>query len=269
MLIDTHCHLDLVQSNTRLDDVLLRASNNGVEAIINPSIDLESCLEVIRISANHLPVYSTIGIHPNEAGKVHLQDVISVLESRLLSAKVVGIGEIGLDYYHQDTDPSIQHQVFDLQLDLAITHHLPVVLHSRDSIQDVLSHIKNHYSPIKSGILAGYNGVLHAFEGNLEEAMEAIQYGFLIGIGGPLTYNNATIKQSIARALPLESLVLETDAPFLAPVPYRGQQNEPSYIRKVAEKLALIKECDIKQVEIQTTRNACSLFHFGDAIASA
>ena len=198
-----------------------------------------------------------------------LQDVIPALESKLESGKVVGIGEIGLDYYHQDTEPALQRQCFDLQLELAITHRLPVVVHSRNAMQDVLTHIRNHYSPIKAESLAGYNGILHAFEGSMEESLEAIHYGFLIGFGGPLTYNNALLKQSIARHLPLDSMVLETDAPFLSPVPMRGQPNEPANIRIIAQKIAIIRECDIKQVETQTTINASKLFHFGDAIVSA
>ncbi len=220
----------------------------------------------MALAENYKNVYSAIGVHPNEINGISDNEIIVALSSFLGHEKLVAIGEIGLDYYHNVVDPEIQKQIFLLQLNFALSNHLPVIVHSRDSIKEVLNIITGCYSKSGHNDLYPYNGVIHAYEGDVEEAMLAIEYGFYIGIGGPVTYKNSLQKQSVVKKIPLSSILLETDSPFLSPEPLRGRRNEPSNITIIAEIISKLKECDIKQVENQTSKNARTLFNIGEEI---
>ena len=266
MFVDTHCHLDFNTFSSDLLEVFSRAKNSGVEQFINPAINLDSSSQCMALAENHSNVFFAIGTHPNEILNFSEDNIIAALSLYIGHEKLVAIGEIGLDYYHNVTDHEIQKQIFLLQLNLALSNHLPVIIHSRDSIKDVLNIITNCYSKPGPNDLSPYNGVIHAYEGDVEDALLAIEYGFCIGIGGPVTYKNSLQKQNVVKKIPLSSILLETDSPFLSPEPFRGRRNEPSNVKLIAEIIAKLKECDIKQVENQTTKNARSLFNIGEEI---
>ena len=266
MFVDTHCHLDFKLFSGDLQDVISRAKNNGVEVFINPAIDLQSSLQCLAITESTSEIFAAIGVHPNEINVSTASEIINALSLCIGHKKLVAIGEIGLDYYHNLFDHELQKNIFSTQLELAIENHLPVIIHSRDSIKEVLDLINRYYSKPGQSNAFPHNGVIHAFEGDAEEALQAVEYGFLIGVGGPVTYKNSLKKHNLVKMIPISSILLETDSPFLSPEPLRGTRNEPGNIKFIAEKIAKLKECDIKQVEIQTTSNARSLFNIGEEI---
>jgi TatD DNase family protein len=266
MLIDTHCHLDLLCNTFSLDAIVNRAEAAGVRVFINPAVDLESSFTILSLINKYPCIFAAVGIHPNSACYVDSVNMIKIIEELADQPKVVAIGEIGLDYFHTATSNKEQHQLLSRQLTLACEKHYPVILHSRDSMPDMINILHTFYKQKTSFNGDQCNGVMHAFEGDLDQALEVISLGFMIGLGGPITYRNATQKQLLARDLPLDSIVLETDAPYLSPEPLRGKNNEPANIKIILEKLSLLRECDIKQVEMQTTINAKRLFRIGEAI---
>lgn len=244
----------------------MRAKKSGVDLFINPAINLDSSTQCMALAENYKNVYSAIGVHPNEINGLSDTEIITALSFFIGHEKLVAIGEIGLDYYHNLFDHETQKETFLVQLNLALTNLLPVIIHSRDSIKDVINIITGCYSKPGPNDLHPNRGVLHAFEGDVEDALRAIEYGFYIGIGGPVTYKNSIQKQNVVKIIPLSSILLETDSPFLSPEPLRGRRNEPSNIAIIAEIISKLKECDIKQVENQTTKNARTLFHIGEEI---
>jgi TatD DNase family protein len=237
-----------------------------VEYIVNPGVDLETSRSAIQLAAKYPEVYAAVGVHPNDllewdAGAL---DQIKALAG---SPKVVAIGEIGLDYYRDKTPHDLQKHVFQQQLELAATMDLPVIVHSRNAspenqqaildILDILeawqARLDKHPSPL---------GVLHSFSADLDAARNAIKLNFLIGITGPVTFRNAPELRRLVQQLPLETLVIETDAPFLTPHPYRGKRNEPGLVKLVADKLAEIHNLPFEEVANITKRNAGRLFNW-------
>ncbi len=266
MFVDTHCHLNFHEYAGDLPAVLARAKSNGVGSFIIPAIDLQSSVECLFLSDKHRNIHSAIGVHPNDISGISPESIRPALQDLLTTHKPVAIGEIGLDYYHNASDKDKQKKVLISQIELAIDNRLPVILHSRESIIDLLKLCASCYPEMKCVEEKKYNGVFHAFEGSSDQALQAYQLGFLIGIGGPITYTNAKIKQDVVREVPLSSILLETDSPFLSPSPLRGTRNEPANIKIIAERIAILKECDIKLVEYQTTQNARALFNIGEEI---
>lgn len=267
MFIDTHCHLDFAVFSRDLLEVFSAAHKNDVRYFIVPAIDLSSSEKCIAFCQRNSNVYAAIGVHPNDIANITPGQVLEGLKRLSGKKNLVAIGEIGLDYHHNTTDRNLQIDVFCTQVEFAIEHKLPIIVHSREAMADVLKIIGDYYSTITSDSSQN-SGVLHSFEGDIKAANDAISYGFMIGIGGPITYKNAQVKQSVVKSIQLESLLLETDCPFLSPEPLRGKRNEPANIKIIAEKIAFLKECDIKQVETQTTMNAMSLFNIGAEIDS-
>ena len=258
-LYDTHCHLNTSQFENDLDKVINDAKENGVSKIIVPGTDISSSEKAIELSENYPQIFAAVGIHPND-GNSWDNNSIYKLESLLKHPKVVAVGEIGLDYHWKTCPDEIQKKIFTDQLDLARKFDLPVILHSRESLADLISiifdwtknkFVENQYIP---------RGVFHSFEGDLSAANKVIELNFLIGIGGPVTYKNAMTKQNLAKNLPISSILLETDSPYLSPHPYRGQRNNPSNILNIAEKISQIRETQIKLVAQETTNNANKLF---------
>jgi TatD DNase family protein len=266
VFVDTHCHLDFDIYSSDLQEVFSRANKSRVDLFINPAVNLVSSTQCMSLAENYINVYSAIGVHPNEINDLSDAEIIASLSFFIGHEKLVAIGEIGLDYYHNLFDHETQKKTFLIQLNLALTNHLPVIVHSREAISDVLDIISGCYSKHAPNDLYPNSGVLHAFEGDVEDALRAIEYGFYIGIGGPVTYKNSFQKQNVVKKIPLRSILLETDSPFLSPEPLRGRRNEPANIKIIAEIISKLKECDIKQVENQTTKNACSLFKIGEEI---
>ena len=238
--------------------------------MLDPGIDLPSSREAIQIADSFREVYAAVGVHPNSA-TTWTVETESALRRLAAHSKVVAIGEIGLDYYRDRAPKSLQQDVFRRQLALAGELGLPVIIHSRNLSQverqatedmlSILSEWRDQLGRAKSRI-AEHPGVLHSFSDNLESAKRAIELGFFIGITGPVTFKNAVELQGIVAAVPLEHLLIETDAPFLTPHPYRGQRNEPAYVGQVAGKIAHIHQVPLETVADVTTRNAERLFHW-------
>ncbi len=266
MLVDTHCHLNFDLFNEDRDQVVERARQAGVDRIVNPGVDLDTSRSAIRLAARYPQVYAAIGVHPNDIldwdGRFLTQ-----LRELADSPKVVAIGEIGLDYYRDKTPHDLQKLVFRQQLDLAAETGLPVIIHSRNAspedqqaTHDILE-ILAIWTANRKGHSAPF-GVLHSFSADLGAAKKAIELNFLIGITGPVTFRNAPDLRRLVKELPLEALVVETDAPFLTPHPHRGKRNEPGFVKLVAEKIAEIHNRPFEEVANITKANAGRLFNW-------
>lgn len=258
---DTHCHLNLNLFQSDLKEVLERAFQQGVERILIPGIDLESSRRAVDLSNNDHHLHAAVGVHPNDA-MTWQKDTLAELEDLASSPQVVAIGEIGLDYYRNFAPVSLQKEILIAQLALAEEIKKPVIIHGRQSLADLWEILSTwHQNLIDHGsYIAARPGVLHSYEGDLETALQAIQRGFRIGISGPVTFRNARERQTIAARLPLESILIETDAPYLTPHPFRGLRNEPGYVVWVAEKIAELKNRPIEEIAAVTTDNADRFF---------
>ena len=246
--------------------MIKRAKKAGLVWILNPGIDLETNQAAIELSNQYSGLISAaVGIHPN-FGKPWSQALFESLKEQAQSVGVVAVGEIGLDYYRQHTPFPQQRQMFKTQLALAAELSLPVIIHNRDSTRDLMEILSQWYGELKQSghPLAKRPGVLHSYSADTDTARAALKMNFYIGISGPVTFNNAQIRKSVTRNLPLESLLLETDAPFLTPHPHRGQRNEPAYIPLIAEEIARLHNISPKQVAEITFANAQRLFDFAN-----
>jgi TatD DNase family protein len=257
-LVDTHCHLDFDRFDPDRDDVIRRAVEVGVTHIVVPGIDLPASRRAIELAERHEMVYAAVGVHPNSATGFDGR-ALRTLRELLAHPKVVAVGEIGLDYYRDRTPPDFQRHVFRQQLRLAAEVRKPVVIHSRESTTDVLS-ILGEWCEELSGPLAARPGVLHSFSAIWGDAQVALDLGFYLGFSGPITYKKANETRLVAANAPADRILVETDAPFLTPHPYRGKRNEPAYVRFVAEKLAEVRGETPKRVASHTSDNATALF---------
>ena len=283
MLTDTHCHLDFDKFDEDRDAVIQRAIKAGVERILIPSLELESSKGVIRLANSHQNLFAAVGFHPTDLDNWDEKSV-DKLKSLLPfpfgrgvggEGKIVAIGEIGLDYYwvKEPENQARQRNVLRQQLELACEANLPVVIHMREAddawfgqasidLLEILTEWQKELQAQKHP-LAERPGVLHSFNGNLEIAQKAVEHNFFIGVTGPVTYKNAEEKRQIIRQLPLQRLLIETDAPFLTPVPHRGKRNEPAYVAHIADKIAEIHMTTREQVAQTTSDNANRLFGWG------
>lgn len=265
LLTDTHCHLNLNIYQEDLAGTLERASEAGVQRILIPGIDVETSRRAVALAEQHPDLYAAVGVHPGDASSWN-DTTLAILQKLAQHPKTAAIGEIGLDYYRDHAPRAIQRQVFREQLNLAAEMNLPVVIHNRDSFSDLWSDLmewQEHLLKSKSP-LAEKPGVLHSFDGDLSTAQKAVERGFLIGISGPVTFKNARDRQSVVAGLPLEMVLLETDAPYLTPHPYRGRwPNEPAHVALVAEKIAALHNAAVETVARITWENAAQLFHWG------
>jgi TatD DNase family protein len=284
MLTDTHCHLDFNKFDEDRDLVIQRALDAGVGRILIPALDYESSISSIKLAALHPDVFAAVGFHPTELDKwddasfENLRGMIlphSPPPPSGSGSKIVAIGEIGLDYYWvKEADKQArQREVLKQQLQFAQDMNKPVIIHMREEndawfgqasidLLDILTgwqkELQAQDHPLKER-----PGVLHSFNGNLETAQKAIELNFYIGVTGPVTYKNAEEKRQIIRQLPLERLLIETDSPFLTPVPHRGERNEPAFVAHIADKIAEIHMTTREQVAQITARNANRLFGWG------
>lgn len=255
-LIDTHCHLDMSAYTTDLDKVLERAFSQHLKRIITVGIDLTSSKNGIELARKHKQVFATIGIHPHDVDLLQEEDYL-VLEKiyKDHNKHIVGFGEIGLDYYKNYSDPAKQRHHFRRQLDMAHEVKLPVIIHNREAGDDILK-ILCQAKPLDHG------GIMHCFSGDYAYACKILDLGMLISIPGIVTFKNSIALQDVARKIPLTSMVLETDGPFLAPQLFRGKRNEPAYLQHTAMKIAELRQIDVNLVAKQTTANAEKLFTF-------
>ena len=249
-MIDTHCHITSEYFD-EIDKIIEKIKAVGVKKIIVNGTDMKSNLEVLELVRKYDIVYGAIGFHPTELENFK-DDDFKWLDEHINDSKIVALGEIGLDYHYENTDKNKQKYVFKKQLDIAKKYNKPIIVHSRDSIQDTLDILKKY----------NLKGSLHCFSGSLEMALEFIKYGYLIGVGGVVTFKNAKNIVNVIKNIDLEYILLETDSPYLTPEPYRKYKNDSSYIPIIAEKIAEIKEVDIGMIEKITNANSERVFDF-------
>jgi TatD DNase family protein len=252
-IVDTHCHLDFPQFDDDRQAVLERCHAAGVGQLINPGTDATSSQRAVRLAEQYDQVFAAVGVHPHDAASMDL-DMLGRLKAMAQHPRVVAWGEIGLDYYRDLSPRDQQWQAFEKQLAAASELGLPVIIHQREAAQDVMA-------VLRTWATDGHPGcVLHAFSGDAAMVEEAVDLGFYIGIGGPVTFKNARVLPYVAPAIPLTRLLVETDAPYLAPHPHRGQRNEPAYTALVVQRLAELLHVGVEDIATQTTTNARRLF---------
>lgn len=257
MFIDTHAHLDYPDVKKDLPDILARAQDNGVDKVIVPATSYTSSLDIAELVQKYDMLYGAAGIHPTEISDFK-EIQLTEIENLSKLNKIVAIGEIGLDYFWEPYDKELEKFVLKEQLKIAKRNNLPVILHNRNSSNDLIEIVEEEYDG------GNLKCQFHSFSGNLGMAKRCIELGFYISFTGNITYkpNEQTIiAYEIVKELPLNNMLLETDSPYLTPVPHRGKKNEPSYIKYTAQKLADLKQLDVYILAEQTTRNAEKLFN--------
>lgn len=253
MLFDSHAHLDSIKFEKDREFVINRAYNNGVKLIMNPGADLKSSKDAVELSRKYDFIYAAVGIHPHETK--HMDDAsIEILRMLAKDKKVKAIGEIGLDYYYDHSPRDIQKYWFKKQINLAKDLNLPVIIHDRDANFDVMEILKLE-NAFDTGVL------LHCYSGSYELAKEYIKLGAYISIAGPVTYKNARKTVEVVKGISIDKLLIETDSPYLTPVPYRGKRNEPMYVKNTLEKLAEIKGISVEEAMEKTFNNAKKVFN--------
>ena len=252
MFIDTHTHLYDEKFDLDRNEMIQKAIDAGVAKMYLPNCDsttIEGMMAVEKAFPDHC--FAMMGLHPCYV-KENIADELKIVEQWLSQRKFAAVGEIGLDYYWDKTFVNEQKSAFRTQIEWSIQYNLPIVIHTRESTKDTIDIVKEYQS-------RGVRGVFHCFSGSLETAKQITDMGFYLGMGGVLTYKNAGL-QEVIKQVDLKHLVLETDAPYLTPVPHRGKRNESAYVQLVAQKLAELKEIDVEDVETVTTNNANTLF---------
>jgi TatD DNase family protein len=253
-LVDTHCHLHMPEFAADRDKVLERSYSQGVKKIVTVGVDFSSSKTAVALAHKHKEIFATIGVHPHDVGNLKDADYLALEKIyRDNSSVIVGFGEIGLDYFKNYSDPALQRRHFRLQLDMAHALHLPVVIHNRDADEDILTTLRQA-KPLD------YGGIMHCFSGDYAYARKILDLGLLISIPGIVTFKKSTTLQEVARQIPLSTMVVETDGPYLAPQPFRGKRNEPGYLIHTAMKIAELRRIDLSVVAKQTTENAEKLF---------
>ncbi len=259
MLIDTHCHIYLKEFDEDRQEMIARAENEGVKLFLMPAIDTLTYTQMMdTYAAFPGKCLSMMGLHPCSINK-NFEEELAFVEEKLTEKKFIAIGEIGLDFYWDKTFVDEQNKAFQRQIDMALNYQLPIVIHSRNSIDECIELVKKNQNarlPYGQGNL---KGVFHCFSGNGEQAKQIIDLGFYLGIGGVVTFKNSGLDK-IMEDVDMKHIVLETDAPYLAPVPFRGKRNESSYLKYVVEKLAEIKNISKEEIAAITTANAKELF---------
>ncbi len=257
-LFDTHIHLNDERFTTDIKEVVKRAQLAGVSHMINVGSDLKSSKLAVLQAKEYCHMYAAVGIHPHHADSCTIEALLEI-EQLLNHRQVVAWGEIGLDYHYDFSPRDVQQQVFRHQLEIAANNRIPVIIHNRDSHQDMLQ--------ILSAWQGRVHGVMHCYSGSVEMAKHILDLDYFISIAGPVTFKNARRLIDVVQYVPLDCLLVETDCPYLAPVPHRGKRNEPAYVIEVAKKIAEIKGISLEQVIESTTNSAKRLFNTGNADA--
>ena len=256
MFIDTHAHLFFDNFKEDLNEVLNRAKENSVDYIIVPATDLKTAHEAISLSEKYEQIYATVGIHPHDT-KDWNDSLINEIEKLAKHPKVVGIGEIGLDYYYDFSPKDQQIKAFKSQLDLSLKLNLPVVIHNRDSDADMMEIINSYCG---SGLKAQF----HCYNGSLKDAIELMKMNHFISFTGNITFKKSNELREILKKINLNHLMLETDSPFMTPVPHRGKRNEPAYVKLVAQQIADVHKISVEEVGNITSLNTFRFFGIGN-----
>jgi TatD DNase family protein len=272
MLTDTHCHLDYDKFDPDREDVIQRALDAGLIRLLVPGLTQKSSQDAVQLAESNPSVYAAVGFHPTDLEEFS-ETTFQEVQELAKHPKVVAIGEIGLDYYwvKESDKRALQRDALKLQLAFATEINKPVIIHMREEADawigeasaDLLQILKDWTSRLQ-GALAEKPGVLHSFNGNLDTANKALALNFYLGITGPVTYKNAEEKREIIRQIPLDKILIETDSPFLSPVPFRGKRNEPAFVHHIADKIAEIHSKSPAEIANITTTNAARLFAWGD-----
>lgn len=259
LIFDTHAHYDDEAFDEDRESLLGSLKGQGIGTVVNVGASLKSSARAVELAESHPFIYAAVGVHPSETAELK-EEGLAWLKQQLAVPKVVAVGEIGLDYYWPEPSHELQQYWFCRQLDLAVEVGMPVIIHSRDAAADTLAIIKQYYDKTK---LAGKElaGVLHCFSYGTELAREYLKMGFWLGIGGVVTFKNAKKLKEVVKEAPLSRLVLETDSPYLAPVPYRGKRNSSQNLPLVAEEIARLKGMPVEEVVRVTTANARELYN--------
>jgi TatD DNase family protein len=255
-LFDTHSHLNAPQLEEEIEAVIQRAKEAHVERIVIPGYDLAACERAVALAEKHEGLYAAVGFHPTDVRGLTQKDYERLAEWSQLD-HVVAIGEIGLDYHWDTTTKEEQHEAFRRQIHLAKDLNMPIIIHDREAHADIVRILKEEGAK-------EVGGIMHCFSGSWEMAKECMHMNFMISFGGPVTFKNAKRPQEVAKQVPLDYLLIETDAPYLTPEPHRGKRNEPSYVVHVAEKIAALREMDFEELCEITWNNAERLFRLGN-----
>lgn len=252
MFVDSHCHLDHLQKDNSLKDIVDRASRNEVKTLLTISTRLDETIMIQAIASQYDNVFCSIGVHPSESEEVKDFSAEDLAQSLIkkIDAKTIALGETGLDYYYDSCDREVQKKSFLAHIQASQTTGLPLIIHTRDAEEDTVKFIKD----------ANTKGVIHCFTGSQDLAKACLDLGYYISISGIVTFKKAENLQEIVKWLPLDRILIETDSPWLAPIPYRGKPNEPAYVVHVAEKIAELKGISVKRVGEVTTENFFNLF---------
>ena len=251
-LFDAHCHLEDDRFAGEQDEVLARMAQAGVSRCILAGSDVGTSERIVALAAKYPNVYGVVGVHPHEASHFD-ENTLPTLAGMLAETRIVGVGEIGLDYYYDHSPREAQRDVFTHQLDFAYEQGVPAVFHIRDAHGDTIDLFRAYRSRLPAG-------VLHCYTGSVESAREYLGMGFYISFSGSVTFKNAHNLQEVAQFVPLDRLLVETDSPYLTPVPMRGQRNEPAYVRYVAEKIAQLRGITVEELVQHTTANTERLY---------
>jgi TatD DNase family protein len=254
-IIETHCHLDYLDQ-ADLEITLAKSRQVGIERIITIAVSAGNLENVMKLATSSDNIWGTQGIHPHEA-ESYTPEVDAIIRRNAVHAKILAVGEIGLDYYYDHADRAVQRSVFEQQLQTAIELDLPVVIHTREADDDTRDILKNCSTSLTR------KGVIHSFTSSLALAEFCLAEGFMLGFNGITTFNSADNVRQVVAATPMTQLLLETDAPYLTPVPYRGRPNAPYYLPFIAETLAAIKEVDVEVLLQQAYRNSLDVFFSG------
>lgn len=252
-IIETHCHLDYLKK-MELDEVLRLSAEAGVEKLLTISVEPENLDITLELAEKYDNVYCSQGVHPHDAKLITDQDLQKIRSRGESNKKVVAIGEIGLDYHYDHSPRDVQRSFFEKQLEIACQLDLPVIIHTRESDQDTMDILKNHSSSLKR------KGVFHSFSSSIPLAEYALSEGFSLGFNGMLTFKAAENVREAFRIAPLGKIMVETDCPFLAPVPHRGRENYPHYLPLIVEKMAEIKQMDVEDLAERIYQNSKQLF---------
>ncbi|MDF2676447.1 MAG: deoxyribonuclease, TatD Mg-dependent [Bacillota bacterium] len=251
--IDSHVHLDDERFDDDREQLIKSLKENNIELVLNAGADLKTSINSVELAEKYDFIYAAVGCHPHDT-KYMNDDTMNIFRDLSKNKKVLAIGEIGLDYYYDNSDRETQKKWFREQIRLAKELDMPYIVHDRDAHEDILRIMKEeHYD--------GSRGILHCFSSSVEMAIEFIKLGFYISLGGPVTFKKAKIPKLVAKEIPLSNLLIETDCPYLTPEPFRGKRNNPSLVSYVAEEIALIKDIPVEKVAEQTTINFKKLFN--------
>lgn len=253
MLIDSHAHLDDKRFDKDRDKLISELKENEIDIVINPGANVASSVKAVSLAGKYDNIYAAVGVHPHDAKTVN-ENTIELLKSLAKKDRVIAIGEIGLDYHYDFSPKDIQKKWFIEQIKLAKELNLPVIVHDREAHKDI-------YDILKSEASGKTTGVLHCFSGSVELAKEYVKMGFYISLAGPVTFKNAKTPKEVAKEIPLEYLLIETDCPYLTPEPHRGKRNEPLYVRYVASMIAELKGVSFEDVAKKTSENTKRLFN--------